>query len=76
MGRRTYTLRLDSADVGQILDGLQCRYESWRNTAEYLATGEAPVRGFVAEECSDLAEAEKIAAAYQRIIQTIEMQIG
>jgi hypothetical protein len=69
------TLRLDSNDVGQLIEGLGCRAESWRDTAEYLETGGAPRDGFVAEECSDAEEARAIAEHYERIIRDVEKQL-
>src|SRR5438552_9892088 len=38
MGKEIH-LNLDSLEVGQILDGLRCRQESWANTAIYLRDG-------------------------------------
>lgn len=69
-------LTLDSLDVGQILDGLRSRQESWANTAIYLHDEYFPDDSFVCEECSDANEAQKIADMYQRIIGTIENQIA
>ncbi len=70
-----HTLRLDSNDIGQILDGLRCRADSWRETAAYLETGHASRDDFIAEECSDAEEAQNIAAHYERIIRSIENQL-
>jgi hypothetical protein len=70
------TLRLDSLDVGQILDGLRCRQESWTNTAIYLRDGYFGDDSFVCEECSDTEEAQKLADWYQRIIGGIERQVN
>jgi hypothetical protein len=68
-------LTLDSLEVGQILDGLRSRRESWANTAIFLRDGYFPDDSFVCEDCSDLDEAQKIADAYQRIISRIEQQV-
>ena len=68
-------LRLDSLDVGQILDGLRCRQESWANTAIYLRDGYFHDDAFICEECSDPAKAQRLADWYQRIIASIEQQI-
>ena len=57
----TYTIRLPSNDLGQALDGLRCREEAWRNTAQYLETGDSPTEFFLAEECRDADEACAIA---------------
>ena len=35
MGKE-FHFKLDSVDLGQVLDGLRCRQESWANTAIYL----------------------------------------
>jgi hypothetical protein len=65
----SYTIELDEEDLGQILDGLEIRAESWRRTAEYLRAGDMPAGDFfVIEECRDEEEAEAIAADYGRII--------
>ncbi len=74
MGKE-FQLRLDGFDLGQVLDGLRCRQESWTNTAIYLREGYFPDDALVCEECSDPAEAQKIADRYQRIICTIERQV-
>jgi hypothetical protein len=68
-------LTLDSLDVGQILDGLRSRQESWANTAIFLRDDYFPREAFICEECSDLHEAQRIADHYQRIILSIEQQI-
>ena len=58
---KTYTIRLESNDLGQLLDGLRCRSEAWHGTADYLESGHTPREDFVIEECSDTAEARAIA---------------
>ena len=70
-----FQIRIDSLDLGQILDGLRSRQESWKNTAIYLRDGFFPDDAFVCEECSDPDEAERIASHYERIIRSIEQQI-
>ena len=75
MGKQ-FHLTLDSLDVGQILDGLQSRQESWANTAIYLRDGYFPDDAFVCEECSHADEAQKIANHYQRIIDAVERQVA
>jgi len=72
---KTFHLRLDGFDLGQILDGLRCRQESWTNTAIYLRDEYFPNESFLCEECSDADEAQKIADHYQRIINAIERQV-
>jgi hypothetical protein len=74
MGKE-FHLRLDGFDLGQVLDGLRCRQESWANTAIYLRDEYFPNDSFLCEECSDAGEAQKIADMYQRIISAIERQI-
>lgn len=71
---KTFHLKLESNDLGQLLDGLRCRAESWRNTATYLQTGESPEEFFMVEECRDAEEAESIAADYERIIAEMVRQ--
>lgn len=71
---KTYTLRLDENDLGQLLDGLRDRSESWHKTAEYLESDDGLGDGFVIEECNDAEEARAIAAHYDRIIASIERQ--
>ena len=71
---KTYTIRLSSSDLGQLLDGLRCRSEAWHGTAEYLESGHTPREDFVIEECSDADEARAIAADYDQIIANIERQ--
>jgi hypothetical protein len=72
---KTYTIRLESNDLGQLLDGLRCRSEAWHGTAEYLESGHTPREDFVIEECSDAEEARAIAANHDQIITSIEMQM-
>lgn len=73
MGKRIQ-VTLDENDLGQILDGLRCRQESWANTAEYLRSGYSPGDTPI-EECSDGREAQRIADHYSQIIKTIEKQL-
>jgi hypothetical protein len=75
MGKE-FHFKLDSIDLGQVLDGLRCRRQSWANTAICLRDEYFPDDSFVCEECSDANEAQKIADMYQRIISTIENQIA
>ena len=75
MGKE-FHFKLDSVDLGQVLDGLRCRRQSWANTAIYLRDEYFPDDSFVCEECSDANEAQKIADMCQRIISTIENQIA
>ncbi len=70
-----HTLRLDSNDIGQILDGLRCRLESWRATTAYLESGQSTRDDFIAEECIDADEARAITGHYERIIRELETQL-
>ena len=70
------TIHLDSDDIGQLLDGLRCRAETWRGTAEYMETGYSARDDFVVEECSDAEEAQAIAVHCDRIISSIEAQVA
>jgi len=71
----TYTIRFEANDLGQLLDGLRSRSESWHNTAEYFESGYSPRDDFIIEECSDVEEARAIADHYDRIISGIETQM-
>lgn len=66
-------LTLPSLAVGQILDALYQRLESWEYTEEYLKTGYVH-EPYCVEECSNADEARKIADYYKIIIQSIERQ--
>lgn len=71
---KEYTIRLNAFDLGQMIDGLEARADAWRNTATYRTTGEAPTKDFIAEECRDAEEAERLAERYDRIIATLIKQ--
>jgi len=74
--RKSYTIQLDSRDLGQLLDGLELRAESWKRTAEYLRTEKMPDgEFFIVEECSKPEEADDIVAHYRAIIAKIRQQI-
>ena len=75
MGKELH-FKLDSVDLGQVLDELRHRRQSWANTAIYLQDEYFPDDSFVCEECSDANEAQRIADMYQRIITKIEGQIA
>lgn len=71
-----YRIELNDLDLGQLLDGLETRAESWERTAEYLRTETMPEgEVFVVEECSNPEEADDIAEHYRSIIQKIESQM-
>ena len=73
---RELTIRLNSLDLGQLLDGLETRAESWRKTAEFMDFGYVAEDSFVCEECTDAKEAALVAKHYERIIRTIEEQVS
>lgn len=72
--RKTYFIQLEDNDLGQIIDGLREREESWQRTAEYFRSGENAIAMFAIEECTDEYEAEQIAQFYARIIHDLERQ--
>jgi hypothetical protein len=72
--QKHFTITLDSFDVGQLLDGLRIRAESWRKTAEFIESGYAD-ETFVCEECNNADEASRIAQHYERVITEMERQI-
>ena len=74
--RKSYTIELDSLDLGQLLDGLDIRAEAWEKTASYLRTGTVPGDDFfIAEECSKPQEADDIAKHYRSITDKIRQQM-
>lgn len=70
---KSYVIKLNAADLGQLMDGLECRAAAWERTAGYHRTGVA-LDGFLVEECNDAEEAERIAKHYRSIIATIMQQ--
>ena len=73
---KKYRIELDEHDIGQLLDGLENRAESWRRTADYMRTGEMPGGDFfIIEECSDAEEADGLAGHYEAIIESIQNQM-
>jgi hypothetical protein len=75
MSEKFVTLKLSELFVGQMLDGLRIRAESWERTKEYLADGVIDSDDPYVEECSDENEAEQIANFYKEIIKEIENQL-
>jgi hypothetical protein len=76
MPKDIITLKLPSLFVGQMLDGLRIRAESWENTKTYLEDGViADLDNPCVEDCSNPHEAEQIAALYRKIIKEIETQL-
>lgn len=64
-------IRIDEDDLGQVIDGLQVRADSWRATERYFETGHADS---VIEDCNDAGEAQAIAEQYERIIGSMVSQ--
>ena len=73
MGNDIITIKLSRNDVGQIIDGLLERRDSWRNTQKYLGGKEVDC---LIEECSDPEEANWIADYYDKIINSIKEQLS
>jgi hypothetical protein len=71
---KTYSIQLGENDLGQVLDGLREREESWRRTADYFRSGGDCDNAFAIEECNDEHEADCIAQLYSRIISDLERQ--
>lgn len=73
---KTYLIELDDLDLGQALDGLEMRAESWERTANYLRTGKMPNgEFFIVEECHKPEDADDIAKRYRSIIDKIRNQM-
>lgn len=71
-----YRIELTDLDLGQLLDGLETRAESWERTADYLRREIMPEgEFFVVEECSKPEEADGIAEHYRSIIRRIQHQM-
>jgi hypothetical protein len=70
------TITLDRNDLGQILDGLTLRMESYDHTAAFLDDEDPNLEGWIIEEVRDAAEARSIAAHYQQIIDDISRQLA
>ena len=69
-----YLIRLSQIDLGQIMDGLEVREKSWRNTAIFLREGYFPEEDFICEECNNAEEADNIASCYSRILLKLRKQ--
>jgi hypothetical protein len=70
---KNYLLRLSENDLGQVLDGLRVREESWRKTGNYFRSGGLD-DALAIEECNGEHEANQIALLYARIIRNLERQ--
>jgi hypothetical protein len=72
----SYRIELDDLELGQTLDGLDIRAESWEKTADYLRTEKMPNgEFFIVEECHKAEEADDIAKRYRSIIAKIRRQM-
>lgn len=69
-------IRLDSLDLGQLLDGLRARAEAWQKTADFMESGYIADDSFIIEECSDAKEAAAIARHYSKMISQIARQVN
>jgi len=69
-----YDLKLEAADVFQILDALESRAAAYENTAENL-DGEYTGEFFVPEECDNAIEANEIAQHFRDIITALNTQM-
>jgi hypothetical protein len=74
MTNELVTITLSRDDLGQIIDGLCCREDAYRKTAECLKTGQMAA-DFIVEEVSDAAEAGNLAEIYSDIINTLRQQM-
>ena len=73
---KTYRIELDDLDLGQTLDGLELRAESWERTADYLRHEKTPDgEFFIVEESHKPEEADGIASRYRSIIAKIRSQM-
>ena len=69
---RIVELSLNYNDLGQIIDGLSVRRDSWRNTQKYLEGHEVDC---LIEDCSDPEEARFLTDNYDRIIEAIKTKL-
>jgi hypothetical protein len=73
---QNYHIQLSGNDLGQLLDGLEIRAESWENTANYLHNEKNLTDEFILiEECSQPEEADNIANHYRSIVATVRKQM-
>lgn len=75
MAGRMVTLRLNSLDVIDMIDGLTVRAEAYEKTAEFLESGYIDDDSFVAQEVRDEHEARAIARNFRRTIRSLERQL-
>ena len=75
MNGKIVTLHISENHAGQMLDGIRCREEAYRRTAEYLDSEIPADLYFVCEEVKDAEEARNLATIYQEIIDSVEQQL-
>jgi hypothetical protein len=75
MTEHMITLRLTRNQVGQILDGLRYRQETYQKTANCLNDPPNADPLFVIEEVRDAEEAENMVRIYGDIIQVMKKQM-
>jgi hypothetical protein len=63
---------LDDNDLGQIIEGLASRAESWEATAAFLSPNEIQPESEFVEDCSSENEARQIGEAYRALISKLE----
>lgn len=73
---KTYCITLGQNDLGQLLEGLESRADSWEQTGRYLLHGDHGGDDlFIVEECHKPEEAFGIAEHYRTIIGEIRSQM-
>ena len=73
---KTYCITLDQNDLGQLLEGLESRADSWERTGHCLLNGDSEDSDFfLVEECHKPEEAFGIAEHYRTIINEIRSQM-
>lgn len=72
---KKFSVQFEYDDLGQTLDALDSRAQAWEDTAVFLRTGETSSESFIAEDCSDENEADRIAKHFRSIIKQIEKQV-
>ena len=73
---KKFTIVLDSVDVGQMLDGIEARAESWRKTVDFMESGYSSDDSFICEECTDADEGTQIAKHFAAIAASIDQQVA
>jgi hypothetical protein len=73
---KTYCITLDRNDLGQLIEGLESRADSWERTGNYLLDGDSGDSDFfITEECHKPEEAFDIGEHYRSIIRQIRDQM-